>query len=174
GAATLAGLNWAIDQNYDFAINMDADFSHPPRFLPQLIGVMNRCDVGIGSRYVPHGGIEGWGINRHLMSRAINLYSQMLLGLKVRDCSGAFRCYRISKLREIDFSKFRARGYAFQEEMLYRCIRIGSRTTEIPIIFENRQTGVSKINVREMYCAVRDIFLLGIDSIRDAPVGFLS
>lgn len=121
GAATLAGFQAAIERSYDFVLNMDADFSHHPRYLPALYAAMDRADVVIGSRYVSGGGITGWPFLRHFMSRGINIYSRWLLGLKSRDCSGAFRCYRISKLREIDFSKFRSRGYAFQEEMLYRC-----------------------------------------------------
>jgi dolichol-phosphate mannosyltransferase len=170
GAATLAGLRWAIDAAYDFVINMDADFSHHPRYLTAVFNCMSSADVSIGSRYVPGGAISGWSMQRHLMSCGINVYSRVLLGLRARDCSGAFRCYRISKLREIDFSRFRSRGYAFQEEMLYRCGRVGCRIIETPIVFEDRIVGQSKINVREMLRALRDLFLLGLDCLRDAPV----
>lgn len=170
GAATLAGLRWAIDHGYEFVLNMDADFSHHPRYLPALRQCMDYADVGIGSRYVPGGGIIGWSPKRHFMSQGINIYSRVLLGLRTHDCSGAFRCYRISKLREIDFSRFRSRGYAFQEEMLYRCVAVGSRLAETPIVFEDRIVGQSKINVREMVRALRDLFLLGLDRLRDTPV----
>ena len=170
GAATLAGLSWAIDHGYEFVLNMDADFSHHPRHLPALRQCMESADVGIGSRYIPGGGIVGWGVKRHVMSQGINVYSRVLLGLNTRDCSGAFRCYRISKLREIDFTRFRSRGYAFQEEMLYRCVRVGCRLAETPIVFEDRIVGQSKINIWEIVRALRDLFLLGLDRLRDTPV----
>ncbi|MEK6261749.1 MAG: polyprenol monophosphomannose synthase [Planctomycetota bacterium] len=170
GAATVAGFRWAIDHGYDFVLNMDADFSHHPRHLGAVFGGMNSADVTIGSRYVPGGDIIGWSLKRHMMSQGINVYSRVLLGLRSKDCSGAFRCYRIAKLREIDFARFRSRGYAFQEEMLYRCARVGCRIVETPITFEDRIVGQSKINLREMLRAVRDLFLLGLDRLRDTPV----
>jgi len=149
---------------------MDADFSHHPRHLAAVFGGMHSADVTIGSRYIPGGSIVGWSLKRHLMSQGINLYTRVLLGLRTNDCSGAFRCYRISKLREIDVTRFRSRGYAFQEEMLYRCARVGCRIVETPITFEDRIVGQSKINLREMLRAVRDLFLLGLDRLRDTPV----
>ena len=170
GAATLAGFQWAIDNGYDFVLNMDADFSHHPRYLPALWSCMSIADVAVGSRYVPGGGITGWSVTRHFMSQGINWYSHVLLGAKAKDCSGAFRCYRISKIRELDFKKIRSRGYAFQEEFLYRCARIGCRIVETPIIFEDRIVGQSKINVPEIVRSMRDLFLLGLDGIRDTPV----
>lgn len=170
GAATLAGFQVAIDRGYDFVLNMDADFSHAPRYLPELLAAMTDADIVIGSRYVPGGRIMGWPPLRHVMSRGINAYSRWLLGLTCHDCSGAYRCYRISKLRELDFSKFRARGYAFQEEMLYRCARIGCRIKEIPIVFEDRIAGQSKINPRETIRALQDILLLTGDRVRGVSV----
>lgn len=170
GAATLAGFQWAIDNGYDFVLNMDADFSHHPRYLPALVACMDVADVGVGSRYVPGGGITGWSATRHFMSQGINWYSHILLGVRARDCSGAFRCYRVSKLREMDFSKIRSRGYSFQEEFLYRCARVGCRIVETPIVFEDRIVGQSKINVPEIVRSLRDLFLLGLDGIRDTPV----
>ena len=170
GAATLAGFQWAIDQKYDFVLNMDADFSHHPRYLKSLWDCMDFADVAVGSRYVPGGDITGWSPMRHFMSQGINWYSHVLLGTSARDCSGAFRCYRISKIRGIDFKKIRARGYAFQEEFLYRCARAGCRIVETPIVFEDRIVGQSKINVPEIARSMRDLFLLGLDGIRDIPV----
>ena len=170
GAATLAGFQWAIDHDYDFVQNMDADFSHHPRYLPALSECMQFADVGIGSRYVPGGSITGWSPLRHFMSQAINWYSHILLGLKAKDCSGAFRCYRISKMRELDFAKIRSRGYAFQEEFLYRCAQNNCRIVETPIIFEDRIIGQSKINIAEVVRSLRDLFLLGLEGIRETPV----
>ena len=170
GAATIAGFQWAIDRDYDFVLNMDADFSHHPRYLPALNGSMEVADIGIGSRYVPGGSITGWSLTRHFMSQSINWYSHVLLGLRAKDCSGAFRCYRISKLRELDFDKIRSRGYAFQEEFLYRCARIDCRIVETPIVFEDRIVGQSKINIPEIIRSLRDLFLLGLEGIRETPV----
>ncbi|HEY0981822.1 polyprenol monophosphomannose synthase [Schlesneria sp.] len=170
GAATIAGFQWAIDHNYEFVLNMDADFSHHPRYLPALNGSMEVADIGIGSRYVPGGSISGWSLTRHFMSQSINWYSHILLGLKAKDCSGAFRCYRVSKLQELDFGKIRSKGYAFQEEFLYRCTRIGCRIVETPIRFEDRIVGQSKINIPEIIRSLRDLFLLGLEGIRETPV----
>lgn len=165
GTAILAGFRFGIDKEYDFLINMDADFSHHPRYLPALLEGMQEADVAIGSRYVGNGGIEGWGWLRHAMSRGINWYSRLLLGLKTKDCSGSFRCYRVSKLKEIAFEKVKAHGYAFQEEILYRCRRVGCRFREIPILFEDRRYGTSKISLKESCVAVWVIFRLGLENL---------
>lgn len=165
GTATLAGFRYAMEHGYDLLLNLDADFSHPPQTIPALRDCMQRVDVAVGSRYVPGGGVEGWGLRRHLMSRGINFYARLLLRLKTRDNSGSFRCYRIAKLRELDLDRFLARGYAFQEEVLYRCRRIGCSFEETPFVFEDRRHGTSKINWREMVSAVWVIFRLGIENL---------
>ena len=170
GAATIAGFQWGIDEGYDFMINMDADFSHPPDVLPQMFAAMDHADVAIGSRYVPGGGVSNWGWTRRFMSWGVNVYSRTLLGLKPKDCSGAYRCYRVEKLKELDFAKIRAKGYAFQEEFLYRCSRVGCRFAEAPIHFENRTVGESKINSNEAVRALRDIALLAWDRLRGVSV----
>ncbi len=149
GTAAVAGLRYAADGGYALLVNLDADFSHPPRYIPALIRLMSEADVAIGSRYVTGGGIIGWGLRRHLMSRAINWYARVLLRLTTRDNSGSFRCYRVARLREIDFDRFVARGYAIQEEILYRLRCNGCRFAETPIIFEERRHGSSKISVAE-------------------------
>jgi len=153
GTAMLAGFQYAIDHGYEFLINLDADFSHPPRFIPALLALMDHADVAIGSRYVVGGGVVGWGLRRHFMSRAINCYARTLLRLKTRDNSGSYRCYRLARLKEIDFDRFLSRGYAFQEEILYRCRQIGCRFAETPIVFEERRYGASKINMKESMAA---------------------
>ena len=170
GSAILSGFRFALDLNYEFVLNMDADFSHHPRYLPALLALMDRCEVAIGSRYVPGGAAKGWPLSRHLMSRCINLYARWLLWLPTRDNSGAYRCYRVSKLKQLDLNLVRARGYAFQEEILYRCSRVGCRIQETPIVFEDRQRGMSKINYREIITALWVILLLGIDNLRGVPV----
>jgi len=121
----------------------------------------------IGSRYVPGGGVEGgFTFKRKFMSSGINWYARVLLGLTSKDNSGAYRCYRVSKLAQIDLSKVRSRGYSFQEEILYWCKRVGCRIGETPILFENRRSGASKINTGEAASALWILLLLGLGRVR--------
>lgn len=166
GTAILAGMKYAVEQGYDYLINMDADFSHPPANLPDLEAAMSRpgsrpVDVAIGSRYVPGGGITGWPWRRHMMSRGINCYARFLLRLSPRDSSGGYRCYRVSRLAELDFSAIRSRGYSFQQEVLWRLIRRGARVEETPIVFVDRTRGASKINWKVAASALGIIARLG-------------
>lgn len=154
GTATLAGFQYALDHNYDWVVNLDADFSHHPRHLPAILDLLPDHDVVIGSRYVAGGKIVGWNWYRYVMSWGINTYARWLLGLRTRDNSGAYRAYRVAMLRKLDFQRFRARGYAFQEEVLYRCRRVGCRFVETPITFEDRRFGQSKINWKETVTAL--------------------
>lgn len=154
GTATLAGFQYALDHNYDWVVNLDADFSHHPRHLPAILALLPDHDVVIGSRYIAGGNIVGWNWYRYLMSWGINTYARWFLGLRTRDNSGAYRAYRVSMLRKLDFKRFRARGYAFQEEVLYRCRHVGCRFVETPITFEDRLFGQSKINWKETVTAL--------------------
>ena len=150
GTATIEAMKYAIAEGYDLLLNLDGDFSHPPRFIPAILEGMKSNDVMIGSRYVPGGGVEGeFNLKRKFMSTGINWYARLFLGLSSKDNSGAFRCYRVSKLAEIDFDRVRSRGYSFQEEILYWCRTVGCRIGETPVLFENRRAGVSKINKKE-------------------------
>ena len=149
---------------------MDADFSHQPKHLPALLAGMDPpgeppVDVMIGSRYIRGGGVEGWPWKRQLMSRAVNLYARGLLGLRPKDCSGAFRCYRTEALRRLDFDAIYSRGYSFQEEILWHLKRLGARFGETPIVFVERQHGVSKIDAGEAISALRIIFALGVKNL---------
>lgn len=163
GSATVAAFCWGLDANYDLLVNLDADFSHPPAVIPTLVSLMDRCDVAIGSRYVPGGEIIGWKPIRHVMSRGVNFLSRRLLGLTARDTSGSFRCYRVSLLRKIDFDRIIARGYAFEEEILFRCQQAGATFLETPIRFEDRRAGHSKINAFEVATALRDLARLSLE-----------
>jgi len=163
GTAIVAGFEYGIEHGYRQLINMDADFSHHPRYIPALRACLETSDVGIGSRYVTGGGVVGWNFKRHFMSRSINLYARLLLGLPGRDNSGSFRCYRVSELARLDFDQVRSRGYSFQEEILYMCRRIGCRMEETPIIFEDRRFGTSKINWKESVSALWVLFRLALD-----------
>ena len=170
GTAILAGMQYALEQGYKHVLNMDADFSHPPRYLPDLLAGMDPpdgppVDVMIGSRYVPGGGVEGWPWKRRFMSSGVNLYSRWLLSLKPKDCSGAFRCYRTELLAKLDLSRVRSRGYSFQEEILWHLKRLGARFGETPITFVDRTAGSSKINSREAVAALWIIFTLGVRNL---------
>lgn len=167
GTAMLEAITFAVRNRYDYLLNLDADFSHPPRFIPALLEGMRDHDVMIGSRYVPGGGVEGgFNLKRKLMSSAINSYARFWLGLSSKDNSGAFRCYRVSKLAQLDLSRVRSRGYSFQEEILFWCKEVGCRIGETPILFENRRSGTSKINMREATSALWIILRLGLGRVR--------
>ena len=162
GTAILAAMNYAIDHHYDYYLNMDADGSHPPRFIPAILEGMRDKDVMIGSRYIPGGGVEGeFNFKRKFMSTGINTYARLLLGLKTRDNSGSFRCYRVAKLAEMDLNRVMSRGYSFMEEILFWCRQVGCTFGETPIIFENRRAGISKINKMEAVKALQIIAQLG-------------
>ncbi len=163
GTAIRAGLQAAIDGQYRFAINMDADFSHSPDHLPSLLAAMTDCDVAVGSRYVAGGGIEGWSWRRHVMSRMINGYTRLLLGLPTRDCSGGYRCYRVETLQKVDLAHCICNGYAVQQELLFRCRRAGGRLVEVPILFMDRERGRSKIGRSIAIQALKDIARLALE-----------
>lgn len=170
GAATVAGFEWGIARGYDWLINLDADFSHPPEVLPRLLAERERADVVIASRYVPGGTITGWPWSRHLMSRGVNWLARWWLWLSPHDCSGSYRCYRVARLKQIDFARLRARGYAFEEEILYRCARVGCTFLEIPYTFVERRHGTSNLNRREIMRALWDLGCLGLDRLRGVSV----
>jgi dolichol-phosphate mannosyltransferase len=167
GTATIAGMQYAIEHGYDYVLNMDADFSHHPRHIPAILTAMgcdneDKADVSIGSRYCAGGGTKDWPLTRRFMSWGVNTYARCLLGLKPRDTSGAFRCYRVSLLRQLDFAAIKSRGYSFQEEILWRLKRLGARMSETPILFADRERGQSKINKQEAFGALWVIFRLGM------------
>ncbi len=167
GTATVAGLRFAIDGNYEYVVTMDADFSHAPKHIPELLSCMqgdaeHRVDVAIGSRYVHGGGCQGWPWYRRLMSRVINRYARSILRLPVADCSGAFRCYRTAVLSRLGLDRVSSKGYAYLEEILWLLAAEGAGFTEIPITFVDRQLGQTKINWREAVVAVVAILRMGL------------
>ncbi len=157
GSAIVAGMQHAISHNYSRFVSMDADLSHDAKYLPALTTLPGNCDVMIGSRYVAGGGVVNWPRKRLLISRCVNVFTRVFLGIPARDASGGFRCYRTSLLKKIPLDQLWSKGYSFQEEMLFRCIHSGGKVKETPIIFVDRQVGASKANVKEM---VRSLWVL--------------
>jgi dolichol-phosphate mannosyltransferase len=161
GSAIVAGMKFAMDQGYERFVSMDADLSHDPKYLPALTR-MDGCDVKIGSRYVPGGGVENWPLSRYVISRGVNVLTRLLLNISARDASGGFRCYRTALLRKIDLDGLWSKGYSFQEEMLFRCLQAGARVKETPIVFADRREGASKANVKEMVRSLAVLLKLGV------------
>lgn len=161
GTATLAAMHYAMDHGYDFLQNFDADFSHPPRYLPAILDGMQKNDVMIGSRYVSGGKTENWPVVRLAISRTVNSIVRFFFRMPIKDASGAFRCYRVSKLREAEIDRTISRGYSFQQEILFRCHLAGAKMGEVPITFENRREGKSKVNPKEALRSIATIFWIG-------------
>ncbi len=145
GPAYLEGFQTALKGGADLIVQMDADFSHDPAYLPRLLAASELADLVIGSRYVPGGGITEWGRLRRLLSRGGSLYSRTILRLPVRDLTGGFKCFRREVLESIDLSEVAASGYSFQVEMTWRVARAGFSIMEVPITFRERQEGDSKM-----------------------------
>ena len=162
GTAYLAGFRYALDHDYHQIFTMDADFSHPPRYIPEILQAMKHFDVVIGSRYVLGGGIENWPLHRRILSRFANLYARSLLRLPVRDCTAGFRCYSREVLESVEPFEIRASGYSFLEEMAFRVCHCGFQVGEIPIVFENRRVGRSKIDSLEIYRAAWHVLVMAL------------
>jgi dolichol-phosphate mannosyltransferase len=146
GPAYIAGFARALTDGAELVLEMDCDFSHDPRDVPRLIEAAERgADLVLGSRYVRGGRVENWGLLRRLVSRGGSLYARMLLGSRVRDLTGGFKCYRRRVLEAIDLVSVSSQGYAFQIETTYRALRAGFRVVEIPITFADREAGRSKM-----------------------------
>lgn len=147
GSAYIAGFRWALDRYYDYILEMDADFSHDPRYLPEMIRLAaGGADMVVGSRYVSGGGTRNWGLGRRLISRAGGLYARAVLGVGVDDLTSGFICYRRETLERLDLDAVDSNGYSFQIEMKYRVLRRGMRIVELPIVFEDRRVGQSKMS----------------------------
>lgn len=160
GTAYIAGFNRALGEGYEALMEMDADFSHQPAYVPGLLAKTEHFDLVIGSRYVPGGGTKGWGLHRRVLSEGANVFARAMLRLSVRDCTAGFRCYTAKALRRIDFTAVLAEGYSFQVEMLFRVLKSGGRVAEIPIVFEERRHGRSKISRGEIVRAIATVFRL--------------
>ncbi|HEX3391013.1 MAG TPA: polyprenol monophosphomannose synthase [Solirubrobacteraceae bacterium] len=152
GPAYLAGFRYALDHGAAYAMEMDSDFSHDPADLARLLEATDRrsastgADLALGSRYVPGGGVTDWGLLRRVISQGGSTYARWVLGLKVKDLTGGFKCFRREVLEAIHFDSVRSQGYAFQVELTYRAVRAGFEVVEVPIVFKDRELGESKMS----------------------------
>jgi dolichol-phosphate mannosyltransferase len=168
GRAYLAGFRWALARDYAYVLEMDCDFSHDPEAVPSLLGAaIGGADVVLGSRYVAGGGVSDWGLSRRLISAGGCLYARSVLGVRVRDLTGGFKCFRRAVLERIPLDDVDAQGYMFQIEMTYRALRDGFRVVEVPITFAERQLGGSKMSRRIVLEAVRRVPELRLAALRE-------
>ncbi len=160
GTAVVAGFNYALDHHYPVITTIDADLSHDPAYIPQMLSHMGDYDLVIGSRYVHDGGMVNWSIKRLLISLFANYMLKLILNINQADCSGGFKCYRAELLKKIGIDRIISPGYVFYVEILYRALKAGARVKEIPIIFVNRGKGKSKLGMGEVVGYAKNIFKL--------------
>ncbi len=146
GTAYVRGFEYAIEQGYDYVFEMDADFSHDPRYLPSFFQAAQNAELVIGSRYVPGGGTPNWSALRKFISGGGNIFARAVLGIPVHDCTSGYRCYATAALRALNLNAIQAQGYAFQIELVYNIWKSGFRIREVPIIFVDRRVGKSKMS----------------------------
>lgn len=167
GTAYVEGFHFAIERGYDVAFEMDADLSHEPRYLPDFLRAIDEgADVVLGSRNMPGGGVLGWGLGRHVLSKGGSLYARSILGVGVRDLTTGFKAYTRRALCAIELGDVRSNGYAFQIETTYRALRKGLRVTEVPIVFVDRRAGQSKMSRRIFAEAIVEVWRLRLDAAR--------
>lgn len=146
GSAYIAAFRWALERDYELVFEMDADFSHDPKYVPDMLEAAADADLVIGSRYVTGVNVVNWPMQRLLLSWFANLYARFVTGLPVHDCTGGFKCFRRQALAAIDFSRIASGGYSFQVEMNYKVWKKGFRIKEVPIVFVDRFAGTSKMS----------------------------
>ncbi len=167
GAAYVAGFEWAIERGYDVLVEMDADGSHAPEQLPRLLAALSDADVVLGSRWVPGGAVHNWPLRRKLLSLGGNLYTQLALGIRLRDATGGFRAYRRTVLEAMQLHDVSSQGYCFQVDLAWRAVRSGFRIVEVPITFVEREHGESKMSGDIVAEALRMVTAWGFERRRD-------
>lgn len=165
GSAYVAGFRKALDLGADHVIEMDADFSHDPKYLPDFLQLIASADLVIGSRYVRGVNVINWPMSRLILSYGANVYTRLVTGMPIRDATGGFKCFRRAALEAIDFATARSDGYSFQMEMNFRCWRRGLRIREIPIVFVDRYSGTSKMSKRIIWEAVWMVWRLRLGAL---------
>jgi dolichol-phosphate mannosyltransferase len=146
GTAYLAGFERGLREGYQRLVEMDADFSHDPKYLPEMLRRAERADVVVGSRYTAGGGTRNWGLGRQVISRGGGLYARTILGLRVKDLTAGFVCWNRRVLEALALDRIQSNGYGFQIEMKYRAVKAGFTIDEMPIVFEDRRLGTSKMS----------------------------
>lgn len=161
GTAYVVGFRWAIDHDYHLVIHMDADFSHNSRYLQSLIDacLYANYDLALGSRYIHGGGIDNWGLIRKCVSYFGNLYAKWMLNISINDLTGGFKCFKIEALKALNLDQLISGGYSFQIETTYKIHQLGFKIKEIPIIFEDRRLGASKMSLSIALSALWNVFL---------------
>ncbi len=166
GTAYLAGFKYAIKNNYDYVFEMDADFSHDPKYLKVFIDkILEGYDLVIGSRYINGISVLNWPLRRLIMSYLASVYTRMVTGLKVMDTTAGFMCYRVASLKQINLDEVRSNGYSFQIEMKFKFYKRGYKIFEVPILFIDRREGESKMSRKVVYEAYFMVWKLKIKSI---------
>lgn len=163
GTAYIAGFKWALERDYPLVFEMDADFSHQPRYIADFMAKAEAADLVLGCRYIKGGGTEDWGLWRQLVSRGGNLYARMVLWLPFHDLTGGFKCFRREVLEALDLDGVKSTGYAFQIELTYRVHMLGFKVAEVPIIFPDRKVGQSKMSGSIVKEAVVNLVKLRFD-----------
>ncbi len=166
GRAYLAGFSYALKQGADYIFEMDADFSHDPKYLPDFLRAITSADLVIGSRYINGGGVSNWSMLRRLISRFGNAYARLILSLPYQDLTGGFKCYRRKVLETIGFSDVSSVGYNFQIETTYQAHLAGFKIVEIPIIFVERASGKSKFSLKIMVESFWKVLLLRFKKVK--------
>ena len=165
GTAYIAGFKYALENGYDYIFEMDADFSHDPKYIPEFLKAIKEADLVLGSRYINGVNVINWPMSRLLLSYYANVYSRWVTGLPVKDATGGFKCYRKEVLKAIDLDKVKSNGYSFQIEMSFRAWEKGFKVKELPIVFEDRRAGHSKMSKKIVREAVWMVWRLRFMSI---------
>ncbi|CAN5905329.1 polyprenol monophosphomannose synthase [soil metagenome] len=166
GTAYIQAFQKGLGEGYDRFFEMDADLSHDVRYLPSFVKALDDgADVVIGSRNIPGGGVEGWGLGRHVISKGGSLYSRTILGLEVKDLTSGYKAFTRRALEAIDIDTIHSNGYSFQIEMTYRAIRKGMRVKEVPIVFVDRTAGASKMSRKIFLEAIGVVWKLRAESV---------
>ncbi len=165
GTAYVAGFKYAIERKFDYIFEMDADFSHNPKDIPAFLKKIEEVDLVVGSRYCKGISVVYWPMKRLLLSYFANVYTRIITGLPLKDATGGFKCYRRAALESINLDKIKSNGYSFQIEMSFKIWNRGFRLAEIPIIFVDRDAGVSKMSRKIVYEAVYMVWVLKLRSI---------
>lgn len=166
GTAYLAGFRYALERNFDVVLEMDTDLSHDPKFLPLFMrAIENGADLVIGSRNIPGGGVDGWGLGRHALSKGGSLYSRTVLGLNVRDLTSGYKAFTRRALEAIELDRVKSNGYSFQIELTYRVLLKGLPVKEVPIVFVDRRAGQSKMSRKIFAEAIGMVWKLRADAL---------